>query len=95
MFKRKPEDTIHPHHPMLKGSGAALADGAVEANPKAVNHHPSAPHSRRAKPLRKGQNHDQLAKKVDAAENRQEALLDEAIEESFPGSDPISPSKVD
>lgn len=28
------------------------------------------------------------------AENRQEALIDEALEETFPGSDPISPKHI-
>ena len=37
----------------------------------------------------------QLAGKVAEAENRQEALIDEAVEETFPGSDPISPKHVD
>jgi len=95
VFKRKPKDAIHPHHPMLKGSGGALADGAVEARPQQAHHHPGTPHARRAKPLKRNEKHDQLAEKAAGAEDRQEALLDEAIEESFPGSDPISPSKVD
>jgi hypothetical protein len=95
VLKRKPKDTSHPHDSMQKGSGGAMADGAVEANPKQAHHHPGTPHSRPAKPLKRHEKHDQMADKEAASEDRQEALLDEAIEESFPGSDPISPSKVD
>lgn len=40
------------------------------------------------------QKHDQLAEREAIAEDRQEALLDEAIEETFPGSDPISPKHI-
>jgi len=37
---------------------------------------------------------DQLKDKVDQAENRQEALIDEGIEETFPASDPVSPKHI-
>jgi len=37
---------------------------------------------------------DQLEDHTAQAEDRQEALLDEAIEETFPGSDPISPKHI-
>lgn len=37
---------------------------------------------------------DHLADRESCAEDRQEALLDEAIEETFPGSDPISPKHI-
>jgi len=30
----------------------------------------------------------------DAAQRRQDELLDEAVEETFPASDPISPKKI-
>jgi hypothetical protein len=33
---------------------------------------------------------DQLADKEAVSEDRQEALLDEGVEESFPASDPVS-----
>ena len=45
-------------------------------------------------PTADGEKHDHLADKKDCAEDRQEALLDEAIEETFPGSDPISPKHI-
>jgi len=52
------------------------------------------PYARRAKPLAKNEKPDQLADREACAEDRQEALLDEAIEETFPGSDPISPKHI-
>ena len=37
---------------------------------------------------------DQLKPHADQAEDRQEALLDEGIEESFPASDPVSAKRI-
>ena len=42
-------------------------------------------------PLGAGETPDQLTGKTAYAESRQEALLDEAVEETFPASDPVSP----
>ena len=50
----------------------------------------ATPHARKAEPLAEGEKHDQLADKETEAEDRQEALLDEGLEESFPSSDPVS-----
>ncbi|TAJ73578.1 MAG: hypothetical protein EPO51_04880 [Phenylobacterium sp.] len=63
---------------------------------KAVEEHRhiDAPSSRPAVPAPEGQKHDHMAEREAAAEDRQEALLDEAIEETFPGSDPISPKHI-
>lgn len=77
-----------------KGSSGEAAGYAVEGEPRREDHQPGAPHARRAEPL-SYEKHDQLADKKAKAETDQEALLDEALEESFPGSDPISPSHVD
>ncbi len=52
------------------------------------------PSSRPADPSPKGEKHDHLAEREAQSEDRQEALLDEAIEETFPGSDPISPKHI-
>ena len=41
-----------------------------------------------------GKKYDQLAERAANSEDRQEALLDEAIEETFPASDPISPKHI-
>ena len=59
------------------------------AEPRAIE-----PHARRVEPLPEGEKHDHLAEREAGAEDRQEALLDEAIEETFPGSDPISPKHI-
>lgn len=76
-------------------AGAELADAAVDGPGAAAgDHHPKAPHSRPAKSVAGEDKPDQLAGKLEAAESRQEALLDEAIEETFPGSDPISPKHI-
>lgn len=76
------------------GSGAAAADAAVEGRPQMGDHSTEAPHARPAKPLVDDEKHDQLADKEKHAEDRQEALLDEGLEESFPGSDPVSVKRI-
>jgi hypothetical protein len=76
------------------GSSGSTADMAVEGVCKPEDRHIHAPHAREAEPLPEGEKHDQLAEKKAQAENHQEALLDEAIEETFPGSDPISPKHI-
>jgi hypothetical protein len=76
------------------GSSGSTADMAVEGRPKPEDRHVEVPHSREAEPLPEGEKHDQLADKKAQAESDQEALLDEAIEETFPGSDPISPKHI-
>ena len=45
-------------------------------------------------PTPEGEVHDHLARREAEVEDRQEALLDEALEETFPGSDPISPKHI-
>jgi hypothetical protein len=76
------------------GSGGANADMAVEAAPIHEDRHIDTPHAREAPPLKEGEKHDHMAERAKKAEDRQEALLDEAIEETFPGSDPISPKHI-
>lgn len=49
--------------------------------------------SRPAEPLIGGKI-DQLAEHVKTAEDRQEALIDESLDESFPASDPSSPKHI-
>lgn len=51
-----------------------------------------APHARHA-PRETGKP-DQLKDKAEAAEDRQEALIDEGVEESFPASDPVSVKRI-
>ena len=91
---QKPNTKTDIDRSLTHGSSATTADLAVEGKPNLQDRHSDAPHARRAEPLPHGEKHDQLAEKEACAEDRQEALLDEAIEESFPGSDPISPSHI-
>ena len=72
------------------GSGGAKADMAVEALTRQEDRHIETPHSRKVEPLKEGEKHDHMAAKEKSAEDRQEALLDEALEETFPASDPIA-----
>jgi len=55
---------------------------------------PDAPHSRPTEPPKSHEKIDHLAEKVARAESREEALLDEGIEESFPASDPVSAKHI-
>ena len=52
----------------------------------------NAPPAKRA-PREEGKP-DQLKPKVDEAEDRQEALIDEAVEETFPASDPPAAKRI-
>ena len=52
------------------------------------------PAAKRTKPLEPNEKHDHLKKQGRDAETRQEALVDEAVEESFPASDPASPKHI-
>ena len=77
------------------GSSGATADMATDKSGGIEEQrHIDAPHSRQAEPLKDGEKPDQLAERESGAEDRQEALLDEAIEETFPSSDPISPKHI-
>ena len=53
-----------------------------------------APHARRVEPKGDDEKHDHLADKEAEAEDRQEALVDEGIEETFPASDPVSAKRI-
>ena len=79
---------------IIAGSGAAAADAAVEGRPQMGDHRSEAPHARPAKRLGETEKPDQMADKESRAEDRQEALLDEGLEESFPGSDPVSVKRI-
>lgn len=77
------------------GTSASTADMAVLGE---VRHHDKGmdtPHTRPIEtPLAAHEKTDHLAEKVERSESRQEALLDEAIEESFPASDPVSAKHI-
>lgn len=90
----KPQKKTDDRH-FTHGTAGSTADSAVDARMRRGDHSIDAPHSRQARhTLKPGEKHDQLADKEDAAENRQEALLDEALEESFPSSDPVSVKRI-
>jgi hypothetical protein len=76
------------------GSSGATADFATDGRPRREDASVEGPYARPATPLAPGEVPDQLAEKKRAcAEGETQALLDEASEESFPASDPPSPSR--
>ena len=92
MFGHKKEE---PGRHFTHGTSATTADMASDGKVRHGDKPFDAPHSREAEtPLVEGEKHDQLAEKVECSENRQEALLDEGLEESFPGSDPVSVKRI-
>lgn len=80
-------------HDFEHGTSRATADMA--SDPPQANEEPRSfeqPATRRVTPTEEKPDH--MAAREAEAEDRQEALLDEAIEETFPGSDPISPKRI-
>lgn len=65
---------------------------APQANEE--HRHFEAAHTRAVEPPAEGEKLDHMAEREAKAEDRQEALVDEALEETFPGSDPISPKHI-
>lgn len=53
---------------------------------------PETPHAKRA--AREVGKPDQLREEERHAEDRQEALVDEGVEETFPASDPVSVKRI-
>lgn len=89
--KHQKDDGRHFTH----GTSATTADCASEGKLRPEDRHIEAPHAKPAdKRLADDEKHDQLADKVELSESRQEALLDEGLEESFPGSDPVSVKRI-
>ena len=86
---REPDAPAEPRH-FTHGTSAAMADTAPDGAPRQGDRRAGAPHARKVRPLAEGEIHDQLAEKEAVSEDRQEALLDEGVEESFPASDPVS-----
>lgn len=79
------QDLGQPGHPENR---------VTEADVDAAFQNENTPATRPVKPAPEGKKHDQLAGPVDKAENRQEALIDESLEESFPASDPPSAKHI-
>ena len=84
-----------PSSNLLTGSSGATADQAVEGRPSEDQTFADDAHAREAdRCLDPHEKPDQLAEKTECAEDRQEALLDEGVEESFPASDPVSVKRI-
>ena len=79
------QDLGQPGHP---------EDRVSETDVKDAFQKEDTPSSRLVEPTPEGEKHDQLAEHVDLAEDRQEALIDESLEESFPASDPPSAKHI-
>ena len=79
------QDLGQPGHPESR---------VTESDVKAAFQNEDTPTSRPVEPTPEGEKHDQLAEHVDVAEDRQEALIDESLEESFPASDPPSAKRI-
>ena len=75
-----------------QGGVAKAANDLPKAMEEArrVDTHPARPIA----PAPLNEKSDHMAEREAKAEDRQEALLDEALEETFPGSDPISPKHI-
>ena len=86
-------------HPQDETQPPAPKDETIEmiaVEPKAADEPRSfqTPSTRPVDAPAEGETYDHLAIREAHAEDRQEALLDEALEETFPGSDPISPKHI-
>jgi hypothetical protein len=79
------QDLGQPGHP---------EDRVSETDVKDAFQKEDTPTSRLVEPLAEGEKHDQLAEHMDLAEDRQEALIDESLDESFPASDPPSAKRI-
>jgi hypothetical protein len=79
------QDLGQPGHP---------EDRVTEADVKEAFQTENTPATKFVEPTPEGEKHDQLADHVELAEDRQEALIDESLEESFPASDPPSAKHI-
>lgn len=81
-----------PEPSIKRASGAANADAAPSPRPAQHDHDPHAAPYRETSPA---EDADQIADKDEAAAgDRQDALLDEGVEETFPASDPVSVKRI-
>ena len=77
------------------GSSQAGADIASDPTKAIEEHrHIDAPSTRPVEPEPEGVKHDHMAEREAQSEDRQEALLDEGVEETFPASDPVSAKRI-
>lgn len=80
-----------PEDRSFERGAPATSDAAPTSRPTDADRSSDAPY---AQPAEDGSTDDLLADKLRDAENRQEALVDEAVEETFPASDPIAPKHI-
>jgi hypothetical protein len=90
-------------HPGMMGDGTEEQNLNQRGDPstriteeevKAAFDQTETPHTRDAAPLDPTKTHDQIAVWESSAEDRQEALIDESLDESFPASDPPSAKQI-
>jgi len=67
-------------------------DDPTQGQSRGSDHDIDTPHARRIDP--DDDMHDHLNEKYRDAEDRQEALVDEGVEETFPASDPVSAKRI-
>jgi hypothetical protein len=90
---RDPPDFLRP--PEERSFQRRTAQASIEALPGCAEAIEEDLFARPAEaPLADDRCHDHIAERIRADEARQEALIDEAIEETFPASDPISPKHI-
>ena len=89
-----PNPTGHAAPTPRREGTRRLRRSSDQARVPAEERHVDGAHARPAERLPDHAKHDHLAEKAAETGDRQEALLDEAIEETFPGSDPISPKHI-
>lgn len=63
-----------------------------KTSPSSEDRDPDAPYAKAAAPV--NGKPDQLRETERLAEDRQEALLDEGLEETFPASDPVAAKQI-
>jgi hypothetical protein len=103
MAKIEKIDAAQDAHPGMMGDGTEEQNLGQTGDPgaritedevTAAFETEQTPTTRRINPAPKGEKVDHLADKVDQAESRQEALIDESLDESFPASDPPSAKHI-
>jgi hypothetical protein len=79
------QDLGQPGHPENRVTEADVREAFQTAD---------TPTTRSIAPAPADKIHDQLKPHLQEAEDRQEALVDESVEESFPASDPPTPKHI-
>ena len=90
MLNKPRQDQAKPPAPKAESIELIPDEQAASAEDRSFENSATRP----IQPAAEGEKYDHLAHREALAEDRQEALLDEALEETFPGSDPISPKHI-